>query len=249
MSAASLPSLKADAPSCVLTSEREEGPFYIDGTRLRRDITEGKPGTPLILRIALFDAKRCSPLSQAAVDIWHCDAEGIYSGFTSDNRNQFGRGWGMPPPPPPPGSRGRRQVDATRFLRGVQITNDQGIVEFATVYPGWYQGRAIHIHTKIHLGGDAAADTYEGGHVSHTGQLFFPEDVTQHVAAMQPYAKHLDVRRTTLEQDYIYRSGHDGGSSIVKLESVRPERFVATAILAVDPTATPRPVAGPPRRV
>lgn len=272
LAAAALPSLKGDVPACVLTSEQEEGPYYIDGGKLRRDITEGKAGMPLTLRVGLLDAKRCGPLSSAAIDVWHCDAEDVYSGFTANSRDEFGagrgprdgRGGGMPPPPPPdrmqsfspdmppppPGGRGPRHIDATRFLRGVQITNDQGIVEFATVYPGWYAGRAIHLHLKVHLGGDRSADTYAGGHVSHTGQLFLPEDATERIARMQPYAKHLGVRRTTQEQDGIFRSQH-GSNSIVKLErtgnSSGPDGFIATVTFAVDPEATPRPVGGPGR--
>ena len=172
---------------------QEEGPYYIEGAKLRRDITEGTAGMPLTLRVALLDAKRCGPLSSAAIDVWHCDAEGIYSGFTVNSRDEFGgghgpregRGGGMPPPPdrmesfgprmPPPssGGRGPRHVDGARFMPGPQITNDQGIVEFATVYPGWYAGRAIHIHLTVHLGGVRAEDTYAGGHVSHTGSCFF----------------------------------------------------------------------------
>jgi protocatechuate 3,4-dioxygenase beta subunit len=256
----------ANTPACVLTSEQEEGPYYVDGAKLRGDITEGKPGVPVKLRVALVDARRCTPLSTAALDVWHCDAGGVYSGFTSSNPDGPGRGRGpggrpgpgMPPPPdgapffgpngPPPGllpgARGPRKIDETRFLRGVQITNEQGTAEFATVYPGWYSGRAIHIHLKVHLGGEYRADTYGGGHVSHTGQLFFPEDLTSQIAKMQPYAKRLNVYRTTQDEDQIFQSQH-GSSSMVRIERIRSgsnaEGFVATATLAIDPEATPGP--------
>jgi len=276
-----IPILKGQAgsPSCVLTNEQEEGPYYIDGATLRRDITEGKPGVSVTLRVALVDAKRCTPLSNAAIDVWHCDAGGTYSGFTAESREagggrgpRGGRGGpppGPPPPgppplepgenqaqalaprmpPPPPGGRGRRNVDATRFLRGVQITNEKGMVEFTTLYPGWYEGRAIHIHLKAHFGG-SAADKYAGGHVSHTGQLFFPEDLTERIAGMQPYAKRLSIHRTTQQEDGVFRSQH-GSSSMVQIErignSAAPDGFLATVTLAVDPELTPRPVGGPGR--
>jgi hypothetical protein len=84
--------LKGDVPACVLTSEQEEGPYYIDGGKLRRDITEGKAGMTLTLRVGLLGAKRCGPLSSAAIDVWHCDAEGVYSGFTANSRDEFGAG-------------------------------------------------------------------------------------------------------------------------------------------------------------
>ncbi len=260
-----IPSLggQASTPACVLTSEQEEGPYYVDGAKLRSDITEGKPGTPLILRVALVDAKRCAPLANAALDIWHCDAEGVYSGFTSGGPGGFrggpgpqgGRGDrpGPPPPgmrafdpggpPPHPGGRGPRKIDETRFLRGVQISNRQGTVEFATLYPGWYEGRAIHIHVKVHLGGEKAAETYAGGHVSHTGQLFFPEDATEQIAKLQPYAKRLGIHRTTQEEDGIFRSQH-GSSSLVQLEKAA-RGLIATVTLAIDPDLKLRPVGGP----
>src|SRR5271154_2808781 len=84
--------------SCTLTPEEEEGPYYIDDEKLRADITEGRPGVPLKVRIAIVDSRSCAPLENAALDIWHCDALGVYSGFTTGNHE----GWGGPPPGPPP---------------------------------------------------------------------------------------------------------------------------------------------------
>ncbi len=231
-------------PSCTLVAEQEIGPYYIDDEKLRRDITESKPGVPIHLRIALVDAARCAPLENASLDIWHCDALGVYSGFTANSPDGDMRGPGGPPPGgPPPGGPPRggpppsRQTDATRFLRGVQLTDKQGIAEFATLYPGWYHGRAIHIHLKVHL----------GGHVSHTGQLFFPEDVTAEVAKLAPYAKRLGVHRTTQGEDNIFRTQH-GSASMVNLTRLENGSnaggFLATVTLAVDPEATPAPVGG-----
>ena len=137
------------APRCTLTPEQEEGPYYVDFGKARRDVTEGKPGLPLQLRVALVDAKRCEPLEWAAVDIWHCDATGVYSGFSAngggdDARRGFGApsggiggrggpGRGGPGGPDGPcgrgGGRGRGPVDETRFLRGLQKgTNAGGFV-------------------------------------------------------------------------------------------------------------------------
>ena len=229
-------------PSCTLNPEQEEGPYYVDYDKLRADITEGKPGVPLKLQIALVDAKRCTPLANAAIDIWHCDAEGVYSGFTANGNRMPG---GPPPrgprpdgPPPggfdgPPPPFRNRKIDATRFLRGVQATNSAGMLEFQTIYPGWYEGRTIHIHLKVHTGNHA-------GHVSHTGQLFFPEDITNSVAKTQPYVKHRDVHLTTLDEDHVYQEEH-GAGGMVSLVRVG-DGFLAKATLAVDPEATPEPV-------
>jgi protocatechuate 3,4-dioxygenase beta subunit len=265
----------AATPTCTLTAEQEEGPYYVDYEQVRPDITEAKLGLPLKLRIALVDSKRCAALENAALDIWHCDASGVYSGFTSNSPDGGGgpegrrgpggpggpgRGFGdfgaqgfgpgMPPPPGrgpggPGGPGGRRQIDATRFLRGVQMTDKQGLVEFATLYPGWYFGRAIHIHMKVHLGGSVSEGKYAGGHVSHTGQLFFPEDVTDEVAKLQPYAKRLNIHRTLQTEDGIFNGQH-GASCMVNLTRLKngtnAEGFLATVTLAVDPDATPAPV-------
>jgi len=254
-SASGMPS----TPSCTLTAEQEIGPYYIDDEKLRQDITEGRPGVPVKLRVALVDAARCMPLENASMDIWHCDALGVYSGFTANSPDGDMRGPGGPPPggpggpggPPPGGPDGRggpggpgrmgpppaRQTDATRFLRGVQLTDKQGIAEFTTVYPGWYHGRAIHIHLKVHL----------GGHVSHTGQLFFPEEVTAEVAKLAPYAKRLSVHRTLQSEDNIFRTQHGSDTmvSLARLENgSNAGGFLATVTLAVDPEATPAPVGG-----
>jgi protocatechuate 3,4-dioxygenase beta subunit len=133
-------------------------------------------------------------------------------------------------------------VDETRFLRGVQLTNRQGIAEFATLYPGWYAGRTIHIHLKVHVGSSAAAESYPGGHVSHTGQLFLPEDITEQIAKMDPYVKHSNVHRTLHGEDHIF-SQQGGSQSMLTLERLQKGSnaggFVADVVLAVDAEATP----------
>src|SRR5881396_2615616 len=127
------------AVRCVLTPEQTEGPYYIPNEKLRRNIAEGKPGTPLTLRLGVVDASTFRPIKGAAVDIWHADAAGVYSGF--------GQG-----------------AASRTFMRGIQRTDAKGVATFRTVYPGWYQGRTVHIHVKVHV----------GGNVVHTGQLYFP---------------------------------------------------------------------------
>jgi protocatechuate 3,4-dioxygenase beta subunit len=235
-------------PACVLTAEQEEGPYYIDYGKVRADITEGKPGVPLRLRIALTHAKHCTPLPNAALDIWHCDAVGIYSGFTANSRGARGgrppgglgppEGGGRPPGPPPDGFGGpphaHRAMDATRFLRGVQTSDSNGVAEFTSIYPGWYDGRAIHIHVKVHV----------GGHVAHTGQLFFPEEISARIAQMPPYAKHRDVHLTTQSEDHVFGDEH-GAAGMLTLNRIEAKSdsagFAATVTLAVDPDAIPAP--------
>jgi protocatechuate 3,4-dioxygenase beta subunit len=239
-------------PSCILTPEQEEGPYYVDFGKERRDITEGRPGVPLQLRVSLVDSKRCEPLKNAAVDIWHCDAVGVYSGFTASGGGSDSRPGGPRGPEGPRGGRGgagprgggrgQGAQDETRFLRGVQRTNTQGIAEFATLYPGWYAGRTIHIHLKVHGGGDISNGQYAGGHVSHTGQLFLPEDITEQIAKMAPYAQHSGVHRTLHSEDHIFRD-QGGSRSMLSLERLEKGSntagFTASVVLAVDPDAVP----------
>src|SRR5262249_46738953 len=144
----------------------------------------------------------------------------------------------------PPGGRGgsRTGLDETRFLRGVQLTDPHGVAEFVTIYPGWYAGRTIHIHLKSHIGGQAGTSQYLGGHVSHTGQIFFPEDVTAQIAAMEPYVTHT-VHRTLHSEDHIFLQ-QGGSQSIASLERLQNGKntggFLATITLAVNPESTPR---------
>jgi protocatechuate 3,4-dioxygenase beta subunit len=284
----------AAPPSCIFNPEEEEGPYYVDRELLRSDITEGKVGVPLRLRVTIVDAKTCAPLPNAALDIWHCDANGVYSGYTKVNPGGPGgpggaagpgfpgrpsgplpngaSGEDMQPQGPPPdgpsgpgGMRGpggpggmppkRHTTDDLVFLRGVQVTDAQGTVEFQTIFPGHYPGRVNHIHMKVHVGGGAVkpseADAahpgvavYARGHVAHTGQLFFPEDVSRFVEATHPYSTHT-THRTTLQEDMVFK-GQSGAGSLAKLTPITSTQlsdgYVAVLTVAVDPEATPEVV-------
>jgi protocatechuate 3,4-dioxygenase beta subunit len=172
------------APDCVLTPEQEEGPFYIDLARVRRDITEDRPGVPLALALTVVDAKTCEPIRDAAVDIWHCDALGVYSGVEGSENETF--------------------------LRGVQLTDANGLAEFVTIYPGQYPGRTTHIHLKVHLGGRQSDDTYSGARVSHVGQLFTTDERDKEVFALAPYNQN-EAEVTPRNADGIFLE--QGGSS------------------------------------
>jgi protocatechuate 3,4-dioxygenase beta subunit len=205
------------AAACTLTAEQEEGPYYLDLEKIRRTITEGRSGLRLDLKITIVDRTTCKPIEGVAVDIWHCDAIGVYSGFSTE------------------GTKGKT------YLRGVQLTDGGGVATFRTIYPGWYQGRATHIHLKAHVGGRSGATTYSGGHVAHTGQVFFSDTITDQVAKLSPYTGH-EGARTRNAVDHVYTQQH--GSS-AKLGLTRRKAatiksgFVGAITLGVDPDATP----------
>ena len=124
--------------TCQVATELTEGPYYFDVDSIRSDLREDREGTLLRLGVRVRDADSCEPIENAVVDIWHCDATGLYSGFESASQGG------------PPGGGGGPSDDET-YLRGAQATNSDGIVEFKTIYPGWYRGRTTHIHAKVHL--------------------------------------------------------------------------------------------------
>ncbi|MFD3381731.1 MULTISPECIES: intradiol ring-cleavage dioxygenase [unclassified Streptomyces] len=236
-----------------LTSETTEGPYYIDADKLRQDITEDREGIPLTLRLKVIDNETCKPIRNAAVDIWHCDALGLYSGY-EDSSSGGGGGGGTPPSgtptdvpsgtptgAPPGGGGGGHQepTDDKRYLRGTWRTDKQGFVTFKTVFPGWYQGRCVHIHTKVHVSGTWTDAGYEGGNTCHTGQFFFDEESVLASAEVEPYSTST-TERTTLTEDTIYdQSGTAGG--LLKLKYKKngiAKGVVGTITMGVDPDAT-----------
>lgn len=183
---------------CRLSPEQTAGPFYLEDALLRQDITDGRPGTPLKLQFEVLQADACHPLGDAALEIWHCDAQGAYSGVGAES--------------------------ASRFLRGVQITDDHGRAEFRSILPGYYPGRTNHVHLKVHLGEQDI----------HTGQLYFPEAVIRPAMTRPPYA-HPGQVWTPREQDYIYRR-QGGEQSVAELEE-DGDGFIARLTLVVDTRA------------
>jgi protocatechuate 3,4-dioxygenase beta subunit len=183
------------AVRCVLTPELTEGPYYIAGEKVRRDITDGRPGTKLMLRTTVVDASTCKPIRGASVDVWHADASGVYSGFGDGASSQT-------------------------FMRGVQKTDVRGLAVFKTVYPGWYPGRSVHIHVKVHLGGS----------VVHTGQLFFPEATTDVVYASTPYSARPG-RTTRNTTDSIFVNG--GPKGLLKLARIASGGWTGSITMGV----------------
>jgi protocatechuate 3,4-dioxygenase beta subunit len=243
-----------DAGLCRLSAEQEIGPYYLEDNLLRSEITEGKVGVPLILDIAIIDERRCAPLANAVVDIWHCDALGVYSGFTKigssqpamppgpppggwEDRSHAGFAHDGPPPGPPPQN---KPTDKLTFLRGIQRTDSRGNVTFHTIVPGLYAGRTNHIHFKVRVQDASLA----GEHVSHVGQVFFPEDLMVRLMRAEPYRRNT-VPRTTQSEDpvFVHQHGDAAIARTIALHGDAYERGMRAQVVAVvDPEATPQPV-------
>lgn len=170
------------------TPQQIEGPYFVDGMPNRSNITSDtsngsvEQGVPLRLVIHVYgvDDGSCVPLQGAKLDIWHANFQGIYSAVkdmgTAENN----------------------------FLRGYQVTDDNGTVQFTTIYPGWYEGRAIHIHDKVRI------FSGEQKTVEWTSQLYLNNSINEEIHAESPYSNHGSPK-TLNEEDMIYSGASADG--------------------------------------
>lgn len=201
------------ALNCIVRPELTIGPYFVDDQLNRSDIRfdplEGnvREGAPLTLRINIWDVanKSCTPLKGARVDVWHCDAWGIYSGVSG------------------------RAFDTTgqQFLRGYQVTDANGGVQFQTIYPGWYSGRTVHIHFTIRTK-DANGDNYQ-----FTSQLFFRDALTDQVYSKKPYSK-KGKRNTRNRDDNVFKNG--GNQLLLNVRGDGGNGYLATISIGLDLT-------------
>jgi protocatechuate 3,4-dioxygenase beta subunit len=209
--AAQSPGPAGAVPACVVRPEMVEGPYFIDHHLRRSDIrTEPstkviRPGVPLALAFSVsrLGAGRCSPLAGAIVDLWHCDASGVYSGVSDPS---FGN------------------TEGQKFLRGLQTTDRNGRAAFLTIFPGWYAGRAVHLHFKVRTTA-APAGAYE-----FTSQLFFDEGLIDVVHAQAPYAA-KGRRDTANKADQFYPSG---GPQLMLAPAKTAQGYAATFDIGLD---------------
>ena len=201
-------------PACVARPEQTEGPFFVD-TQLDRSDIRSDPstgavseGAPLALRfnVSQIAGGACTPLDGALVDVWQCDAAGVYWGVEDDGA---------------PADAKERQ-----FLRGYQRTDQNGVARFTTIFPGWYRGRAVHVHFKVRT--DVAGQPYE-----FTSQLYFEEALIDQVHARAPYAAR-GRRQTTNADDGTFR--RDGGESLMVQVSEAGAGYAAAFDIGLDLT-------------
>jgi protocatechuate 3,4-dioxygenase beta subunit len=164
------------ATSCLLVATTTEGPCTTTSDLAREDVSEGWTGLPVRLALKVVDSS-CTPLAGATVKIWHTNPEGSYSGQT----------------PNPSMCLKTSSYSSMNFFRGVGTTDNNGIVYFDTCFPGWYSGRAIHIHFQVKQGNTS----------TKVSQLFFPENVTQAIFASHPEYSSYGQPNTTFANDNI----------------------------------------------
>jgi protocatechuate 3,4-dioxygenase beta subunit len=193
-------------PACAPFDQSAEGPFYIDQAFDRTNISEGRPGLALALRLRIVAADTCAPLEGARVDVWHADATGCYSGFQ--------------------GQGDERTVSTVgeTFLRGTQRTDSDGRVGFLSTYPGWYAGRTAHIHFKV----------FVGKRLRGVGQIYFPDDLNRFVfTTVAPYSTRSRRRDTLNRDDFVLASSGHGREFFADVH-MADDHMVAALTISVE---------------
>lgn len=187
-------SVVPSSPAYLLSPEQIAGPYFRNPKLIRRNISEGLDGIPLVLRLTIVDAMTGEPVTGAIVDIWHCNARGAYSGWSKINPDQEVDVADIGAIP---------RTDDDTYLRGGQFTDHKGVVRFTTIYPGFYAGRALHIHVAVRV---TAGNNYlEERHVAWVGQLYFPEVASRSVLNTREYSGRAVVPLTN-DQDELYET-------------------------------------------
>jgi protocatechuate 3,4-dioxygenase beta subunit len=188
---------------CMLSPQATEGPYYLQPGLVRRDITEARPGLPVTLALQVVTAD-CTPVKGARVDLWHCDADGNYSGFARQ------------------GSDTTNDTSGETFLRGTQFTDRGGVALFRTIYPGWYRGRATHFHYKVFLDRRTVL----------TSQIFLPDAVSQRIyRTVAPYdARSADQRIFNGNDAVAARAGEGACASLRE----RGAGYDASIVVGID---------------
>ncbi|KAL1874354.1 hypothetical protein VTK73DRAFT_437 [Phialemonium thermophilum] len=197
--------LFTDAGACMLTPAVDQGPLYVKGEDVRRNITEGQAGIRMTFVIQVVDYHTCNPVPNAYLDVWSSNATGMYVGV------QGYPGMGDP---------NDASILKGTTLRGVQPTDDHGIAVFDSLIPGHYTGRATHIHTITWLGATKQPNnTITGGNAAHVGQLFFDQPMLTQANTLHPYV----TNKQTVTQnvaDYYFMAMSNGGDPVLRYSLV-----------------------------
>ncbi|WP_445496162.1 intradiol ring-cleavage dioxygenase [Photorhabdus sp. SF281] len=205
---------------CTLAPEQISGPYFRNSKIVRRDITDSEAGIPFLLKVTIMDEKTCKPVDKLFVDIWHCNSRGKYSGWS----------YISPDIPPEVGEiSGINRTDDKVFLRGAQQSDKNGVVNFTTIYPGFYVGRATHIHIAIR---QISKDINEEEHFAFVGQMYFPEEVNTEVYKYDLYSKRRVIRTKNHEDKYFKNmNGHLSEIKVTKIDESDINRGILGEII------------------
>ncbi|RDL40521.1 Uncharacterized protein BP5553_00500 [Venustampulla echinocandica] len=213
---ASLEALFGANPTCILAPDNANGPYFVKGEQIRSNNVDGQKGVPMHLEIQFIDVKTCKPAPEILVDIWACNATGIYSGVSAQGQGGLN----------------------SAFLRSVQKTDADGVVQFDTNFPGHYGGRATHEHIITHVGAKVEANgSYTGGTINHLSQLFFEQALINAVEKTAPYNTNR-IQMTQNDADmftgYAATKAYDPFPSYTYLGSQIEQGIFAWALLGID---------------
>lgn len=213
--------------SCILNPEGEVGPYYVQGEYVRSDISEDQAGVPLYLEQQYININTCEPIEDLYADIWHCNATGVYAGVVANGNGD---------------SDDETNLDAT-FLRGIQKTDENGVVSWESVFPGYYQGRTTHVHMVTHMGASQLSNgTITGGNVTHVGQLMFDQDLTDEINEnVYPYTTNIQSLTTNTEDSVFIAetlTDSDPVVNYVKMSDDIEDGIFAWITIGVDPGAS-----------
>ncbi|WP_339449485.1 intradiol ring-cleavage dioxygenase [Pseudomonas sp. EA_5y_Pfl2_R50] len=187
-----------------LAPEQVAGPFFRNPRLLRRNISEGAEGLPLLLRLSIVDAMTGEPVCGALVDIWHCNARGAYSGWSRINPDIEVDAEAIGSIP---------RTDDDTYLRGSQFSDSKGRVRFTTIYPGFYAGRTLHIHVAVRM--VAGRQYLDERNVAWVGQLYFPEVVSRSVLNAKAYRGRAAPVLSNAEDSFYAEMGGEASTLTV----------------------------------
>lgn len=211
--------------SCLLEPEVTQGPYYITGELIRNDVRETQSGLDIYVDLQFVDINTCEPVEDLYIDYWHANATGVYSGIVANGN----------------GDDSDTSNLNTTFLRGVAPTDSEGVVEFVSIFPGHYEGRATHLHLIANYNGTVLENgTYANPVISHVGQLFFDQDLLTEVAAAEVYNTNTQTVTLNADDKWLPYAAADEFDPIVEYvflgDSIEDGLFVWSSI-GVDMTA------------
>ncbi|KAL1742386.1 Intradiol ring-cleavage dioxygenase, partial [Schizophyllum fasciatum] len=219
--------------SCVLAPEVTEGPYYINNELVRQDQREDQAGIPLVIDIGILDINTCEPVPNSFVEIWAANATGVYASYPAQLGGAGGGG-------PPPTHLERNET----FNRGGFPTDENGIVEFTTIYTGFYEGRCPHYHTMVHLDwsmSDNGTLVSHAGSLAHVGQFFMDEEWNDQIFALEPYTSNTNNRTLNSEDSILTEqnsNGYNGFLALEKLGNDLSEGVLGYITIGIDSSAS-----------